>query len=132
LRLDDGLQSRVGAVGKGEDREVMAYRLQYTFKARNAVAFGQTVRLLERLQAISRDHGFQERRIMTQAFGPFNQLVVNVDYADLASYERESELFFVLPEVQEVIEQLPAVLREADPGETTMWEDVSSEPPASR
>jgi hypothetical protein len=109
----------------------MAYRLQYTFKTRNASAFDQTVRLLERLQAISRDHGFQERRIMTQAFGPFNQLSVNVDYPDLASYERESELFFALADVQDVIEQLPAVLREGDPGETTMWEDVSSEPSPS-
>jgi hypothetical protein len=131
LTLDDGSRERINAVWKGADREVMAYRLQITFKTKNAVAFDQTVRLLERLQAISKEHGFQERRIMTQTFGPLNQLVVNVDYADLASYERESELFFALPEVQDVIEQLPAVLREADPGETTMWEDVSTEPSPS-
>jgi hypothetical protein len=109
----------------------MAYRLQYTFKTKNAVAFDRTVQLLEQLQAISAEHGLAERRIMTQAFGPFNQLVVNVDYPDLASYERESELFFALREVQEVIEQLPAVLREADPGETAMWEDVSGDAPPS-
>jgi hypothetical protein len=30
---------------------VVAYRLQYTFKTRNAVAFDQAVRLLERLPA---------------------------------------------------------------------------------
>ena len=102
----------------------MAYRLQYIFKTRNALAFDRTIQLLERLQAISRDQGLSERRIMTQAFGPFNQLSVNVDYPDLASYERESELFFALPEVREVIDQMPEVLRETDPGETTMWEDV--------
>ena len=102
----------------------MAYRLQYIFKTRNALAFDRTIQLLERLQAISRDQGLSERRIMTQAFGPLNQLSVNVDYPDLASYERETELFFALPEVREVIDKMPEVLREADPGETTMWEDV--------
>ena len=61
---------------------------------------------------------------MTQTFGPFNQLSVNVDYPDLASYERESESFFALQEIREVIDQMPEVLKEADPGETTMWEDV--------
>jgi hypothetical protein len=108
----------------------MAYRLQYTFKAKNALAFDDTVQLLERLQAISRDNGLKERRLMTQSFGPFNQLLVNVDYLDLASYERETELLFAVPEVREVVNQLPGVLRESDPGETIMWEDISSEAPS--
>ena len=108
----------------------MGYRLQYTFKTKNASAFDDTVQLLERLQAISKDRGLKERRIMTQAFGPFNQLSVNVDYPDLASYERETESFFALPEVQEVVNQLPRVLREIDPGESIMWEDISSEAPS--
>lgn len=106
----------------------MAYRLRYTYKARNASAFDDTIQLLERLNAISRDEGITERRIMTQTFGPYNQLAVDVDYPDLASYERETELFFALPQVNEVIRQLPAVLRESDPGEAVMWEDIASEP----
>jgi hypothetical protein len=106
----------------------MAYRLQHVFKTRNALAFDDAVQLLERLKTISGSQGFQERRTMTQAFGPVNQLMVNIDYPDLASYERESQSFFSLPEVREVVDQLTGLLRESDPGETTMWEDVSSEP----
>ncbi len=94
----------------------MAYRLRYIFKTRNASAFDHAVQLLERLNAISREQGITERRLMTQTFGPFNQLAVDVDYPDLATYERETESFFALPEVNEVIRQLPAVLRESDRG----------------
>ena len=105
----------------------MAYRLRYIFKTRNASAFDHTIQLLERLNAISREQGITERRLMTQTFGPFNQLAVDVDYPDLATYEMETESFFALPEVNEVIKQLPAVLRESDPGEAVMWEDIASE-----
>jgi hypothetical protein len=117
-------ERRVVLLIEVEDGGFMTYRLQHIFKIKNALAFDQAVQLLERLQAISRDQGFQERGTMTQAFGPINQLLVNIDYPDLASYERESQMFFTLPEVREVVDQLTVLLREGDPGESTMWEDV--------
>jgi hypothetical protein len=104
----------------------MAYRLRYLLKTKGTSAFIESVRLMERLNEISRANGITEGRIMTQSFGPFNQIAVDVDYPDLATYEQEAEAYFSLPEVLEVVGKLDDVSLETDPGETAMWEDITS------
>jgi hypothetical protein len=105
----------------------MAYRLRYILKTKGTAGLLETVRLMERLNEIARANGITEGRVMTQSFGPFNQIAVDVDYPDLGTYEREAETYFSLPEVQEVLRKMDDISLETDPGGTTMWEDITND-----
>jgi hypothetical protein len=105
----------------------MAYQLQQIFKLKSTAAFVEATRLCEQLNEIARANGLTEARIMTQSFGPFNQIAINLDYPDLATYEREIKSRISLPEVRELLEKYDDLAPQADPGGSTMWEDVTSE-----
>jgi hypothetical protein len=79
---------------------------RYILNTEGTSALIEAVRLMERLNEISRANGITEGRVMTQSFGPFNQIAVDVDYPDLATYERKTEAYFSLLQVQEVIRKL--------------------------
>jgi hypothetical protein len=105
----------------------MAYRLRYHLKCKNTASFKELLGYLEELNRISEAHGITPGRIMTQSFGPFDEIAVDVDYPDLATYEREFQKFFSRPEVQDILTRSDPLFREFDSGGTVMWEDVSSQ-----
>ena len=105
----------------------VAYRFQQLLKLKNTSALFEALQLLERLGDVARANGLSEGRLMTQSFGPFNQIVLYIDYPDLATYEREMRSLLELSEFRELAKKLDNLAVEEDPGETTMWEDISSE-----
>jgi hypothetical protein len=105
----------------------MAYRLHYVFQVRGTSAFFETIRLMEQLNEVAAASGLSRGRIMTQSFGPFNQIGLFVDFPDLATYERETGSLMALAEFRELAQKLDDLAVENDPGGTTMWEDISSE-----
>jgi hypothetical protein len=49
---------------------------------------------MDGLNEISRDRGWKESAAWGSAFGKFNELTLETEYPDLATYERETQAFY--------------------------------------
>lgn len=69
------------------------------YRVRNIVKVGRdgwdgAIETAQRFELISKKRGWQEGAIWTQSFGPYNEIVIEYDYPDLATYEREQAAVF--------------------------------------
>jgi hypothetical protein len=74
-----------------------------------------------KVNELSAKHGWAQASIWTQTVGPFNELVFEVDYPDLATFERETMAFFADPEIMAIVKELNGMTRE-DSGYTELWQ----------
>lgn len=77
-----------------------------------------------RLNEIAKVRGWQEATIWTQTFGPFNEIVLETDYPDLATYEREQAVAAADEEVRELRAEGRQYLRADVMGHNELWERV--------
>ena len=75
-----------------------------------------------RLKEIARERGWQEMTIWTQTFGPFGELVLETDYPDLATYERETNAFFADDECMKLTMEAMNYRSPGEPGHNEMWQ----------
>jgi hypothetical protein len=66
------------------------YRLRFTVEVRYG-HFAEYLKLSEQLNEISRARGWVEARFWSPVVGSANEFIAEVDYPDLATFEREGE-----------------------------------------
>ena len=97
------------------------------YRVRNLVKVSRdgwngAIETAQRLNEISRKRGWQEGIIWTQSFGPYNEIVIEYDYPDLATYEREQAAVFADDEAMKVwIEGLQYVRADVM-GQNELWQ----------
>lgn len=77
-----------------------------------------------RLNEIAKVRGWQEATIWTQTFGPFNEIVIETDYPDLATYEREHAEASADEETRDLRAEGRKYLRGDAMGHNELWERV--------
>jgi len=77
-----------------------------------------------RLNDIAKVRGWQEATIWTQSFGPFNEIVIETDYPDLATYERERAEASADEEARQLRAEARQYLRPDAMGHNELWERV--------
>jgi hypothetical protein len=77
-----------------------------------------------RLSELAELRGRQEATIWTQSFGPFNEIVIETDYPDLATYEREHAEASADEEARELRAEGRQYLRADAMGHNELWERV--------
>jgi len=75
-----------------------------------------------RLNQIARERGWQQMTIWTQTFGPFGELVIETDYPDLDTYERETRAFFADEECMKLTMEGMTNLRQEAGGHNELWQ----------
>ena len=81
-----------------------------------------TIQTFNRLNELRRERGWQESTIWTQTFGPFGELLIETDYPDLSTYERETAAFFSDEECMKLTMESMKTLRAGEPGHNEMWQ----------
>jgi PPOX class probable F420-dependent enzyme len=79
-----------------EDRMIRE-RLHFTVKGGNG--WNDALELIREIDEIQIAAGRATGTVWTQVVGPFNEMVIETDFADLATYERESEALMSDPAV---------------------------------
>jgi hypothetical protein len=77
----------------------------YRVQQRQEVVYGKYKEILELIDEINgllRSRGMAEFRPWSPTFGKFNELILESEYPDLATYERESEAFSSDPEIMKM------------------------------
>lgn len=77
----------------------------YRVQQRQEVVYGKYKEILELIDEINgllRSRGMAEFRPWSPTFGKGNELILESEYPDLATYERESEAFSSDPEIMKM------------------------------
>ena len=80
-----------------------------------------------RQNEIARKRGWQQATVWTQAFGPYNELSIEVEYPDLAAYEREAAAFAADEEAMNLRHDAVKYRRGGDSGYSDCWERVDED-----
>jgi hypothetical protein len=68
------------------------YRVRSLLKV-NRDGWNGAIENIARVNEIAKRRGWQQATAWTQTFGPFNENVIELEYPDLATYERETAAF---------------------------------------
>lgn len=81
-----------------------------------------TLENIERLNQLAEQRGWQQATVWTQSFGPFNEIVMELDYPDLATYERETAAFYADEEAMRLVQEGRKYVRSDDVGHNELWQ----------
>ncbi len=79
------------------------YRVRYHQKLRSAESRNDYLRLSEQLNELARQRGWREATFWTPTVGSFNEIVVELEYPDLATFEHESRALFTDPDAADLL-----------------------------
>ena len=82
-------------------------RLHFTVKTGSA--WNDALGLIREIDEIQIAAGRVTGTVWTQVVGPFNEMVIETDFPDLATYERESEALMSDPAVLKLFPQFDAI-----------------------
>ena len=82
------------------------YRQKIFVAVRNADGWNQLFEIYEELNALARSRGWAEGKCWTQSFGPFNEVLMELDYPDLATYEKQTNEFYADPEAMKLARRI--------------------------
>ena len=71
----------------------MGYRMRQNAEIKYG-HFGDYMKTVGKLQAIMRDRGWVDTRVLVPTAGPNNEIVMEFEYPDLATFERENKAFY--------------------------------------
>ena len=77
----------------------------YRVLQRQEVVYGkykEAIELIDEVNGLLRTRGMTELRAWSPTFGKGNELILESEYPDFATYERESEAFTSDPEIMKV------------------------------
>ena len=90
-------------------RESPMYRERMHFTVRSVKHWDEALQLVEQGNKVHAAAGRTQAKAWTQLTGPFNEIILETDFPDLASYEREykeamsdPELLKLFPRVEEI------------------------------
>jgi hypothetical protein len=79
---------------------------------------------LAAINELRKQRGWQQATVWTQTFGPFNELSIEFEYDDLASYERENAAFSADDEARRLRMEGRKHLRADGSGYSDIWERI--------
>ena len=86
-----------------------------------------TIRNVELMNELAAKRGWQQATVWTQAFGPYNELSIELEYPDLATYEREAAAFAADEEAMNLRHDAVKYRRGGDSGYSDVWERVDED-----
>jgi hypothetical protein len=79
-----------------------------------------------RINEVAKQRGWQQATVWTQTFGPFNELSIELEYPDLATYEHETAAFYADDEAMKLVFDGMKLRRGEDPGYNDIWQRVDT------
>ena len=97
------------------------------YRVRNVIkvtleGWNASIENVARINKIAKERGWSQATVWTQSFGPFAELCIEVEYPDLATYERESAALFADAKVMQLIGDGMQYRRGDDPGYNELWQ----------
>ncbi len=97
------------------------------YRVRNVVkvtpeGWNGTIENVARINVVATQRGWQQATVWTQTFGPFGEIAIELEYPDLATYERETAAFFADGECMKLMVHGMRFRRPEDAGYNDIWQ----------
>jgi hypothetical protein len=103
------------------------YRFRQVLRVSNIDAWNEAVGLVEEINKICETKGWMKGQLFTRTVGPFNELCVETEYQDLATFERENKEWLAEPGIGALIRRIDELATE-NPGYSELWEEATPVP----
>jgi hypothetical protein len=103
------------------------FRERLFFKVEGMKGWNEMTDLHGEMNALIDRKGMTRSTLWTQSWGPFNELVIETDYPDLATYEKERSMMFADPDFRPLLDRAQAA-RLPNWGHSEMWESATQVP----
>ena len=101
------------------------FRERLFFKAPGIAEWNEMATLHAEFNKLLESKGMTMATLWTQSWGPFNELVIETDYPDLATYEKERSMFMEDPDFGPLLERMTKA-SVPNWGHSEMWETAST------
>ncbi len=81
----------------------------YRHRLRQQILYGhfrEYIEILEALNGLARERGWTESTLWTPTVGASNEVIVETEYPDLATFQRQNEAFYSDAEVMKQVRRL--------------------------
>jgi hypothetical protein len=85
--------------------------------------FGEYLAMVNKLEEIAKARGWSPSRVLVPTVGKSNEITIENEYADLATFQRENDAFYEDPEAFELYRAGSQFVVEGS-AHTVMYEDV--------
>lgn len=96
------------------------YRHRQLLTVKDIDGWNEIVAITDDVNKLCAERGWTPGRLMTRAFGTFNEMCLEIDFPDLATFEREMKEWFSDPDAGALMRRLDAVPTH-DTGYDELW-----------
>jgi hypothetical protein len=121
-----GLTLREGVADKEAE---MAYRYRQIVTIKYG-HFGEYLATVKKLEAIAEKHGWSPSRVLVPTVGTSNEIIIENEYPDLATFQRENDEFYEDTEAFQTFRDGSQFVVEGS-ARTVLYEDVPMSFPGS-
>lgn len=105
----------------------MLYRQRQLITVSDLEAWNQAVEIVEEINKLCASKGWAQGTLFTRTIGPFNELCLEFDFPDLATFQRENEEWLAEPGIGELMRRIDGLHTE-NPGYSELWEEATPVP----
>ena len=99
------------------------FRERVFFKVEDVNGWNEMSALCDEINAHLEKKGMITSTLWTQSWGPFNEVVIETDYPDLATYEKERSMMMSDADLVPLFERVEKI-RVPNWGHNEMWENA--------
>ena len=97
------------------------------YRVRNVIkvtpeGWNGTIENVARINELGKQRGWQQATVWTQTVGPFAELSIEIEYPDLATFERETAAYFADEEVMKLNMEGMRYIRTDAAGYSELWQ----------
>lgn len=101
------------------------YRERSVFTVLDIDGWNEAVALVDEVNKLCASKGWAQGTLFTRTVGRFNDLCLEFDYPDLATFERERNEWIAHPGIGEIMRRIDAIETVSqDPGYSELWEEA--------
>lgn len=105
------------------------YRERQLITVASLDGWNETVALVDEINKLCASKGWVQGTLLTRTIGRFNELCLEFEYPDLATYERERKEWMTEPGIGNLIRRVDAIpTAGGDPGYSELWEEARPTP----
>ena len=101
------------------------YRERLFFKVEDFAGWNEMNKVHQEINSLMESKGLAPGTLWTQSWGPFNELCIEIDYPDLATYEKERSMVTSDPDFLPLFERISKVTVTGW-GRNEMWESATT------
>ena len=103
------------------------YRMRQLFTISKIDGWNEAIAVVDEVNKLCASKGWSQATVYTRTVGRFGEICLEIEYPDLATFERENKEWMAEPGIGELMRRIDEIALE-DPGYSELWEEATPVP----